>query len=132
MTQHLSPGQMTTLKATLHERFESLRDSVHQHLLKSDDERARLLADTVRDTEDDSVADLVIDLDLAEIDRDLEELRDVETALDRTRQDAYGLCTECRAPIPFERLSAYPTAKRCYRCQSMHEKTYAGKRTPKL
>jgi DnaK suppressor protein len=132
MTDHLSPSQLTTLRSTLRDRFETLRQILHEHLLKSDDERARLLADSVRDAEDESVADLVIDLDLAEIDRDLEELRDVEAALGRLQQNAYGRCSDCRVPIPFERLTAYPTAKRCFRCQTLHEKTFAGKATPKM
>jgi DnaK suppressor protein len=132
MTDHLTPWQGTTLKATLRSRFATLRQTLHEHLLKSDDERARLLADSVRDAEDESVADLVIDLDLAEIDRDLEELRDVEAALERLQQKTYGVCADCRASIPFARLTAYPTAKRCVRCQTLHEKTYAGKATPKM
>ena len=132
MIDHLTPSQMTTLKVVLRSRDEALRQSVHEHLLKSDDERARLLADSVRDVEDESVTDLLIDLDLAEIDRDLEELRDVEAALGRVQRKEYGSCSDCRQPIPFERLSAYPTAKRCYRCQTLHEKTYAGKGTPRM
>jgi DnaK suppressor protein len=132
MISHLTSTQLSSLKTALRSRFEALRQSVHEHLLKSDDERTRLLADSVRDAEDESVADLVIDLDLAEIDRDLEELRDVEATLGRMQQNAYGVCSDCRAPIPFERLKAYPTAKRCHRCQTLHEKTYAGKATPKM
>jgi RNA polymerase-binding transcription factor DksA len=132
MAEELTPSQLATLKSALRDRFETLRQTLHEHLLKSDDERARLLADSVRDTEEDSVTDLVIDLDLAEIDRDLGELRDVEQALERMRELAYGRCMDCRTTIPYERLNAYPTAKRCLRCQSMHEKTFAGTRTPRL
>lgn len=132
MTDHLTATQSATLKAALRNRFETLRGTVHEHLLKSDDERARLMADSVRDAEDESVADLLIDLDLADIDRDLEELRDVEDALARMEQATYAVCSDCRTLIPFERLTAYPTAKRCFRCQTLHEKTYAGKSMPKL
>jgi RNA polymerase-binding transcription factor DksA len=132
MSAHFTASQSAALKAALRSRFESLRGKVHEHLLKSDDERARLLADSVRDAEDESVADLLIDLDLAEIDRDLEELRDVEDALARMEQTTYGVCSDCRTLIPLERMTAYPTAKRCFRCQTLHEKTYAGKSMPKL
>lgn len=128
----LTPQQIGTLKSTLRERLTALRGILHEHLLKSDDDRARLLADRVRDEEDESVADLIVDLDLAEIDRDLEELRDVEAALERLREAAYGVCIGCRAAIPYARLKAYPTAKRCVRCQRVHEKTYAHAATPTL
>jgi DnaK suppressor protein len=132
MKQALQPQQASTLKSTLRSRMAALREEIRQDLLKSDDDRARLLADRVGDLEDDSLADLIIDLDLAEIDRDLEELRDVEAALDRMQQGAYGVCATCSGEIPYERLAAYPTAKRCQRCQRIHEQTYAHKATPTL
>ena len=132
MKERLKPEQLTTLRATLRARLAELRDVLHAHLLKSDDDRARLLADRVRDEEDESVADLIVDLDLAEIDHDIEELRDVEDALERIREDAYGVCLTCQGAIPYDRLTAYPTAKRCIRCQTIHEKTFAHKGTPTL
>lgn len=132
MKERLTPQQTSTLRATLRARLAALRDILHAHLLKSDDDRARLLADRVRDEEDESVADLIVDLDLAEIDHDIEELRDVEAALERIREAAYGVCVTCQGAIPYERLTAYPTAKRCIRCQTIHEKTYAHKATPTL
>lgn len=132
MKERLTPQQTATLRATLRARLAALRDGLGEHLRKSDDDRARLLADRVRDAEDESVADLIFDLDLAEIDQDIEELRDAEAALERIRQDAYGVCLDCQAAIPYERLTAYPTAKRCYRCQTIHEKTYVHKGTPTL
>jgi len=132
MEERLTREQTRTLQATLRARLAALRDLIHEHLLKSDEDRARLLADRVRDEEDESVADLIVDLDLAEIDHDIEELRDVEAALERIREDAYGVCVGCRGAIPYERLAAYPTAKRCIRCQTVHEKTYAHRGTPTL
>jgi len=132
MTKSLKPGELARLKALLRGRFEALREEVRQDLLKSDDDRATLLADRVRDLEDESLADLITDLDLAETDRDLEELQDVEAALGRIAQGGYGVCIKCGGTIPVERLEAYPTAKRCHACQSMYEKTYAGKASPSL
>lgn len=132
MRERLTRAQISTLQTTLGERLAALRDGLREHLLKSDDDRARLLADRVRDAEDESVADLIVDLDLAEVDRDIEELRDVEAALDRMRTNAYGVCAGCAGAIPYERLTAYPTAKRCIRCQRVHEKTYAHKETASL
>jgi DnaK suppressor protein len=132
MSEKLDFTQTAALKTTLRGLSETLRATVRQHLLKSDDERANLLADRVGDLEDASVTDLILDLDLAEIDRDLEHLRDVEAALQRMQQRTYGTCSVCRGVIPYERLTAYPTAKRCFRCQRVHEKTYLQKSTPKL
>jgi DnaK suppressor protein len=132
MSEQFNANHTATLKTTLRDTTQRLRETLQQHLLKSDDDRARLLADRVGDLEDDSVADLIMDLDLAEIDRDLEGLRDAAAALQRMQQGKYAVCITCGLPIPFERLRAYPTAKRCVRCQRIHEKTYLEKSTPKL
>ncbi|HTY93936.1 MAG TPA: TraR/DksA C4-type zinc finger protein [Steroidobacteraceae bacterium] len=132
MDQELDTKQTASLKGTLDRLSATLQAAVRTHLLKSDDERARLLADRVGDLEDEAVNDLIIDLDLAQIDRDLDELRDVQAALERMRQRTYGVCITCGGAISFDRLEAYPTAKRCVRCQRIHEKTYQEKSTPRL
>lgn len=127
MTHQLLPAEITTLKTALRYRLDALLEEVRQDLLTSDDDRAALLADRVRDVGDESLADLIVDLDLADTDRDLEELRDVEAALARIGLGIYGMCVDCGGPIPVERLTAFPTAKRCQPCQRMHEKTFAQK-----
>jgi RNA polymerase-binding transcription factor DksA len=113
------------LEATLRRRFAALLEEVRQDLLKADDDRSAMLADRVRDVGDESMADLIVDLDLADTDRDLQELKDVEAALTRLRLGTYGTCVHCGGPIRPERLAAFPTAKRCQPCQAMYEKTYA-------
>lgn len=132
MNAKLTAEQTARLGARLRSRFEELREEVRQDLLKSDDDRAAGLADRVRDLEDESLATLIVDLDLADTDRDLEELRDVEAALLRLREGTYGRCVRCGEPIPYARLEAFPTAKRCQPCQALHEKTFAGKGMPSL
>ena len=124
MNQALMPEQAATLKAALRHRLDSLLAEIRQDLSTSDDDRAALLADRVRDVGDESLADLIVDLDLADTDRDLDELRDVDAALTRMNLGTYGTCLQCGTPIPLERLAAYPTAKRCQPCQRMHEKTF--------
>jgi signal-transduction protein with cAMP-binding, CBS, and nucleotidyltransferase domain len=37
----------------------------------------------------------------------------------------YGICIDCEQEIEYERLCAYSTAKRCARCQNVHERTFA-------
>ncbi|WP_096270919.1 TraR/DksA C4-type zinc finger protein [Paucisalibacillus globulus] len=41
------------------------------------------------------------------------ELEEINEALHAIEEGTYGLCTECGADIPFERLQAVPTADRC-------------------
>ena len=47
-------------------------------------------------------------------------LREVEEALVRVREGAYGICQECEEPISAKRLQALPWAKLCVSCQEMH------------
>lgn len=79
----------------------------------------------VADSGDEAVADTVIDTDNAIISIHLQQASDLNAALDRIQSGVYGECIDCRGDIGFARLSAYPTAKRCIKCQSLHEKTYA-------
>ena len=64
--------------------------------------------------------------------RHVEAIREIDDALSRIRTHAFGRCVECRAEMPFDRLKAFPTARRCVVCQTMHERTYAVAATPSL
>ena len=60
----------------------------------------------------------------AQLQRDQEELQEIEGARERLAADAYGDCIDCGLPIPFERLLAQPAALRCIPCQSKWEKSH--------
>ncbi len=81
------------------------------------------------DVDDEAVADTLVDIDNAIIGLHLQNARDLNAALDRIQAGVYGICIDCSDDIGFERLSAYPTAKRCIKCQSLHEKTFASEPT---
>lgn len=74
---------------------------------------------------DEAVADTIVDTDNAVIGLHLQKANDLNAALDRIQSGAYGICLDCNDSIGFERLSAYPTAKRCISCQQLHEKLFA-------
>ena len=128
----LNTQQSTTMKARLRERAAQLRDEIRHTLERSSDETHVRIAEQVRDTEDDSFSNLVVDLNLAEIDRDADELRRIDTALARISDGNYGLCETCGQEIPEARLQAEPTALRCVQCQELYEKTHAVGATPRL
>ena len=53
----------------------------------------------------------------------LEENRDqVEHALERVREGAYGVCESCGRRIPAERLKFQPAATRCVECQGQWDR----------
>lgn len=54
------------------------------------------------------------------------ELQQVEEALERMKEGHYGVCEVCHEEIPYERLEAVPTTKRCIKHAS--EKAVSHKR----
>jgi DnaK suppressor protein len=124
MRPTLDAHQTEELRHTLRDRARQLRDEIRQTLMKSDEEQYTMIADQVRDLEDDSFADLMVDVNLAEIDRDLQELRLIDAAFLRINDGTYGRCEDCESPIEIERLRATPFASRCFDCQSSFERNH--------
>jgi RNA polymerase-binding transcription factor DksA len=81
---------------------------------------------------DSALAEAMAGLDLAEAQRDLNELRDVEAARGRLADGSYGTCVDCGQAIAPARLTAYPTAKRCTECQSLYERQHGSGRGARL
>ena len=44
-------------------------------------------------------------------------LEEIDAALSRLDDGTYGLCEDCRAPVPEGRLEIIPYARRCVKCQ---------------
>lgn len=128
----LSQQQLADFRARLRAQKAALLEEIRRELLQSDDEHYIDLATTVHDIGEESVADLLSDLDLAVIHRHVNEVRDIEDALQRIAEGVYGMCVDCEGEVGYERLSVYPTAKRCYDCQDHHEKGFAEEGRPRL
>jgi RNA polymerase-binding transcription factor DksA len=128
----LTQSQVAELKGALAKRMQVLRQDIRRVLLQSDNERYREVAGSVGDVADESVADLVADLDAAAIDRDVRELRELEAARDRLKAGTYGVCVDCGDAIAWKRLLAEPGAVRCIRCAAHYEQTHAQEDRPRL
>lgn len=125
MTTELSNTQISEFRQQLKDRYYALREEVRQELLNSDDEHYIDLATRVHDIAEESVATFLVDLNLANIDRHINEIRDIDAALINLAQGNYGTCVDCGEPISKQRLRATPTTSRCLGCQELHEKQYA-------
>jgi DnaK suppressor protein len=79
------------------------------------------------DPADEASAATLTDTHIAMVNHYEQELHDIESARVRMESGFYGSCTDCGADIGIDRLTAYPTAKRCIVCQSQHEKTYSSR-----
>jgi len=129
----LNSNQIAQLAGRLGSRYTELLKEVRSELADGASQHiADLLDRTPGDAGDVSVADALADLNVVLIDRHIHELRDIEAARARIRESAYGTCIDCGGEIPYERLRAYPTAKRCVTCQGHREKTYAQSGTPSM
>jgi RNA polymerase-binding transcription factor DksA len=119
----MTTGKQTDVaKERLLEQTASLRADISRELRKQEEEHFANLAGEITDRSEESVADLLVDVNLAEISRDINELRDVEAALERIDRGTYGVCIDCDKDIEQERLNAVPAASRCYDCQTAFEK----------
>jgi len=72
-------------------------------------------ADLAQALSDRATSDLLVHL----LDANREQ---VEHALERVREGAYGICESCARKIPAERLKYQPAATRCVECQSQWDR----------
>ena len=128
----LTPQQLEELRRAIETRHAALLEEIHADVGRARDESYGELAGPVTDPADEATADLIADVDQAEVTRDLDEARALEAAQARLAEGRYGLCTDCGSEIAFERLCAQPAATRCVDCQRRHEKTFAQPAEPRL
>jgi DnaK suppressor protein len=111
IVRYLTIEQRESLQRKLRDRASSLRDEI---------------AAALRD--DEAVADLESSIDVAQLERDVRELREVEAALGRLHAPDYGICADCGAEISYSRLIVNPSATRCISCQTKAEHFRTGQR----
>ena len=127
-----TPHQLQHLRRTLVAERKALLADAQNELTRWGEHPIGELAGEVADVGDESVATMVTDLDHAIVERHVDAVRDIDAALARMHNRSYGVCADCGDEIEWRRLSAFPTAKRCVDCQSLHERTYAHRATPTL
>lgn len=110
---HLNETQLAALTRLLQEHRQQLRADIRDELLRKDSEQYGELAGQVHDAGEESVADMLVELNAAVLGQSIRTLREVEAAQQRLLEGHYGRCVDCDEPIPFERLQAYPSATRC-------------------
>lgn len=111
-------GALETLMDTEEKRIQSVMATTESPL----GERSASEPHDDADLANEETAERVQD---AMLDRFRQQLADIEAARDRIRRGEYGICIDCRQSIPYARLKAYPTAKRCAACQHRHEQLFA-------
>jgi len=118
--QHMTPARRSLLEAALLQRRQQLDQQIAEH--HSGLSRAEHASAVLQQDGDDAPQrEGERELDMALSDRAARELGEVSAALRRLRDPGFGLCSDCGAPIPFERLQVEPWALRCIACESRRE-----------
>lgn len=125
----MTQAQLDELKHALDRRHAELRREIQAELLRADASRYADLAGQVHDRGDEAMADLLMDVDLASVNRHVQEVREIEAAWQRMDAGHYGKCIDCGAQIGPERLAVQPAAMRCIVCQARHEEALT---TPRM
>lgn len=87
----------------------------------------------VKDAEEQSVDDLLRELNFPLMEMKSETLREIDEAISRLESGTYGVCVDCRGEIPGARLRALPFVRLCRTCQDEQKsRQAAGLRDPLL
>ena len=128
----LAQDQIAQLLEALKRQRQDVSAIVGDELAHADERSFRGIAGGVTDSGDAAAADAMADLDAAQMDRQVNQLRDIDAALQRLHEGTYGECVDCGTGIGFARLKASPAATRCIDCQGKREHQYAHPGTPRL
>ncbi|HBE91847.1 MAG TPA: conjugal transfer protein TraR [Gammaproteobacteria bacterium] len=100
---------------------EELEQEIHDKLVKEGTDESISLAGKVHDAQAESMSVALSQVNRGMLKMHLHDMKDLEMALERIESGEYGTCIDCEEPIAKARLDAYPMAKRCIKCQSLHE-----------
>ena len=118
----LNKQQIDHLRDLMGKRWAREFSEVRALLTGMDEQRQRVaLGERVADTSDEALLDTLSAIDEALVEHNLQDVRDIVAARQRIAAQTYGTCTDCGRDIGYDRLLAYPTAKRCINCQREHE-----------
>ena len=122
----LTPSEVSRFRERLRARDLELRRAIHTSLVNAEDKTYAEVAGRVLDVAEESVASMFADDKILMIKKEVAEQTDVVAALARITDGTYGACIDCGDEIGVKRLDAYPTAKRCIRCQTHFERQHQG------
>ena len=124
--------RLESVKTAIDSRDRQLRDELRDELMQSNDQRYIDLAGSVHDQADESVANELIDVGNALVQRHLNELRELERSRARLDDGEIETCIDCGGKIGLPRLLANPVAVRCIRCQDVFERNHVPGAPPRL
>ena len=113
--------QVTTITAAETKRRKAALESKLRELLGLSREREELRIEYLADPIDRVKSNTDREMAVQRLDHQTRLIHDVQSALAKIEERAYGLCERCEEPIPRKRLDAVPWARLCVPCQSEAE-----------
>jgi RNA polymerase-binding transcription factor DksA len=127
MSAHLTLAQRHEIARELQHKLQQIQDQQIQHQEgQTRIERAREQVEADWDDAAQHAPEIAVERTIFDI--EVKETDALTRALTHVMDESYGLCTDCQAEIPFERLRVEPQAVRCVPCETRHEKLLAGMR----
>lgn len=125
MSDALSRAQISEITHNLEAERKELLEQIRSQIRESEQAERFDRLTQLNDPGDYSVADVMRDMQLEQLDRETEHLQEIEDTEGRIQRGEYGQCADCGTDIKAARLLAQPTAKRCIQCQELFERTHA-------
>jgi len=108
--------------ASLRKALTAQRDELLKQVLEQDDGIDELRDDQPADPLDMAGNTSSLELMTALGNHERAELEEIDSALEKMDQGAYGQCEDCEEQIAQARLEAIPTARLCVGCKSKQER----------
>ena len=122
----LDSAQIDHLNGLMNERWAREFREIRSLMASLGDERQRaVFAERAASAPDEGLLETLAGVDDALIRQNLQDVRDIVAARQRLARGGYGECIDCGEDVGYQRLLAYPTAKRCIGCQREHERRKA-------
>lgn len=118
--------ELQRVREALQEQRQALIERIRSGLSESEQHQfSAILGQSSGDSSDEALASSLADLASARLDLEVRQWRELGAAADRMNHPDFGVCPNCGAAIPVDRLVVNPAAIRCVACQEAHDKTHA-------
>lgn len=122
----LTQEQIDRLLRIMDERFNREMEEIGTVAARTRDEPGQDMPAGDSDSRlERTLTGVALETDAAIVSQDAQDVRDIIAARQRVAAGTYGVCVECGESIGYERLLAYPMAKRCIGCQRAYEREKA-------
>lgn len=105
------------------EQLLTLKEKLLSHMRSLDKEELRIVPEDSLEDGDIASQTLIQNVSIGLRSRDLERLREIESALQRIEQGTYGICEDTEEPIEKKRLMSMPWARLSLEAQIERERT---------